>query len=53
MWNVMDIWIILENNNFFLLLPNRMPLFHFLQRNHCDTKTVTIDELSNIDGLVK
>ena len=39
-WNVMDIWINLENSNFFLLLPNRMPLFHFLQRSHCDTTAV-------------
>ena len=40
MWNVMDTWIILENNNVFLLLPNRMPFFHFLQRNHCGIATV-------------
>ena len=43
MWNIIDTWIILENHNFLLLLPQQnvpLFLFYFLQRNHCDTTTV-------------
>ena len=52
MWNVMDTWIILENNNFLLLLPQQNA--PFLQRNIYSVilQRLTMDELSNMDGLV-
>ena len=43
MWNVMDTWIILEfwkTTISYCYSPNRMPVFDFLQRNHCDSTTV-------------
>ena len=52
MWNVMDTWIILETIISYCYCPNKVPLFHFLQRNHCDTTMVAIDELSNTDDLI-
>ena len=40
MWNVMNTWMILENNNFFLLLPQQNAPFSLFTENCSNTTTV-------------